>query len=68
MLLRDGEPLLYVERGGRGVLRLSPLEGSELEEALAEIADAAHDGLIPKLGDRATRRGGGDRLAATKRR
>jgi ATP-dependent Lhr-like helicase len=50
VLLRDGEPLLYVERGGRGVLRLAPLEGGELEAALAELADAARDGVIAKLG------------------
>ena len=27
VLLRDGEPLLYVERGGRGILRLVELDG-----------------------------------------
>ena len=26
VLLRDGEPLVYVERGGRGILRLAELE------------------------------------------
>ena len=30
LLMRDGEPLLYVERGGKGILRLRPLEGEEL--------------------------------------
>jgi ATP-dependent Lhr-like helicase len=50
VLLRDGEPLLYVERGGRGVLRLAPLEGAELEAALAELSAAARDGVIAKLG------------------
>ncbi len=50
ILLQDGEPLLYLERGGRGVLRLTPLEGSALEDALAEFAGAARDGLIGKLG------------------
>ena len=30
VLLRDGEPMLFVERGGRGVLRLADLEGEEL--------------------------------------
>ena len=38
MLLRDGEPLLYVERGGKGILRLVELEGEELAEAIAELA------------------------------
>jgi ATP-dependent Lhr-like helicase len=50
VLLRDGEPLLYVERGGRGVLRLAPLEGVDLEAALAELSTAARDGVITKLG------------------
>ena len=49
VLLRDGEPLLYVERGGRGILRLRELEGEELTEALAELAGGARDGLIAKL-------------------
>ena len=47
--LRDGEPLLYVERGGKGILRLAPLEGEELAEALGDLAAAARDGLIEKL-------------------
>ena len=49
VLWRDGEPLLYVERGGRGILRLSRLEGDALEEAIAELAGAAHEGVLPKL-------------------
>ena len=49
VLLRDGEPLLYVERGGRGILRLARLEGDALEEAIAELAGAARDALLPKL-------------------
>jgi ATP-dependent helicase Lhr and Lhr-like helicase len=47
--LRDGEPLLYVERGGKGILRLAPLEGEELAGALGDLAAAARDGLIEKL-------------------
>ena len=27
VLLRDGEPIVYVERGGKGILRLRELEG-----------------------------------------
>jgi ATP-dependent Lhr-like helicase len=49
VMLRDGEPLLYVERGGKGVLRLAPLEGEELAAALAELAEAGRTGLIEKL-------------------
>ncbi|MBM3666313.1 MAG: DEAD/DEAH box helicase [Actinobacteria bacterium] len=47
--LRDGVPLLYVERGGKGLLRLAPLEGDELAVVLAELAAAAGDGVIEKL-------------------
>jgi len=49
VMLRDGEPLLYVERGGRGILRLAELTGEELAEGLAELAAAARDGKIEKL-------------------
>jgi ATP-dependent Lhr-like helicase len=49
VLLRDGDPALYIERGGRGILRLAPLEGEQLAEAIAELADAAREGLVPKL-------------------
>ena len=49
LALRDGVPLLYVERGGRGLLRLAPLEGEELGAALEELSAAARDGVIEKL-------------------
>jgi ATP-dependent helicase Lhr and Lhr-like helicase len=49
VLLRDGEPLLFVERGGRGVLRLTDLEGEELGAALGALAEAAGAGIIPRL-------------------
>ena len=35
VMLRDGEPLLYVERGGKGILRLQELVDAEFIEALA---------------------------------
>ena len=60
--LRDGEPLLYVERGGRGLLRLAPLEGDELAEALGELSEAAARRRDREARDRAPRRRGGDRL------
>jgi ATP-dependent helicase Lhr and Lhr-like helicase len=50
VLLRDGEPVLYVERGGRGILRLGSLAGDELAAAIGRLADAAHEGVLPKLG------------------
>jgi ATP-dependent Lhr-like helicase len=49
VMLRDGEPLIYVERGGKGILRLQTLEGEQLAEALAELAASAQGGQIEKL-------------------
>jgi ATP-dependent Lhr-like helicase len=48
VLLRDGEPLLFVERGGRGILRLREL-GEGLAEAVGELAAAAQGGVLPRL-------------------
>ena len=50
VLLRDGNPILYVERGGKGIVRLVELEGEELGRAIGELADAARAATIPKLG------------------
>ncbi|MFM8520257.1 MAG: helicase-related protein, partial [Solirubrobacterales bacterium] len=48
---RDGAPLLYVEKGGRGLLRLDPsLEGQDLADCLAELARLAGEKVIPELG------------------
>ncbi len=49
LLLRDGEPLVFVERGGRGLLRLMRMEGGELEAAMRALADAVSAGHLPKL-------------------
>jgi ATP-dependent Lhr-like helicase len=50
VLLRDGEPLVYVERGGRGVLRLVELDEDELAAAMRVLADAVAAARLPKLG------------------
>jgi ATP-dependent Lhr-like helicase len=50
VLLRDGDPVLFLERGGRGILRLTHLEGDALAEAIAELASGARDGVLPRLG------------------
>jgi ATP-dependent helicase Lhr and Lhr-like helicase len=50
VLLRDGEPLVYVERGGRSILRLVKLSDSDLAAAMQALADAVSAGLLPKLG------------------
>ncbi len=50
VLLRAGEPLLFLEKGGKGLLRLVPgLEGAELSGLLAAFVDAAREGTIPPL-------------------
>jgi ATP-dependent helicase Lhr and Lhr-like helicase len=49
VLLQDGEPRLYVERGGRGVLRLAELGEDAFAEALQVLAEAAADGRLPRL-------------------
>ncbi|HET8566514.1 MAG TPA: DEAD/DEAH box helicase [Solirubrobacterales bacterium] len=49
LLLRDGEPLVFVERGGRGLLRLRDLQGEDLEAAMRALADAVAAGHLPKL-------------------
>jgi ATP-dependent helicase Lhr and Lhr-like helicase len=50
VLLRDGVPLLYVERGGKGIVRLAELEGEDLIAAISALAEAARDGVVPRLG------------------
>ncbi len=49
VLLRDGEPLVYVERGGRSLLRLASLEGPDLAAAMTALAAAIAAGHLPKL-------------------
>ncbi len=50
VLLRDGEPLVYVERGGRSILRLSELDDADLAAAMQVLADMVSIGRLPKLG------------------
>jgi ATP-dependent Lhr-like helicase len=49
LLLRDGEPVVFVERGGRGLLRLQEIDGEELEVAMRALAAAVAAGHLPKL-------------------
>ena len=49
LLTRNGNPLLYVERGGRGILRLQEVEGQELTDAVAQLVESSQEGVIPKL-------------------
>ncbi len=51
MLLRDGEPVIYVERGGKGILLLARLDEEELAAALAAlVAGGRATASSPKLG------------------
>ncbi len=49
VLLRDGAPVLYVERGGKGVVRLVELDPDELAAAVRALADSVVSGRLPKL-------------------
>jgi ATP-dependent Lhr-like helicase len=49
VLLRDGAPVLYVERGGKGVVRLVELDADELAAAVRALADSVVAGRLPKL-------------------
>jgi ATP-dependent Lhr-like helicase len=50
LMLRDGEPQVYVERGGRGILRMRDLDEAEMAEAMEALSAAVSSGRIPKLG------------------
>jgi len=49
VLMRDGAPVLYVERGGRGIVRLVELDDEQLAAAVAALAAAVAAGRLPKL-------------------
>ncbi len=50
LLMRAGTPLLYLEKGGKGILRLdSSLAGDELVAMLREFAAAAENGRVAAL-------------------
>jgi ATP-dependent Lhr-like helicase len=48
-VLVDDRPVLYVERGGRGLLTLALAAGGALREALVALADAVRAGRVGKL-------------------
>jgi ATP-dependent helicase Lhr and Lhr-like helicase len=49
VLMRDGAPVLYLERGGRGIVRLAELNGEELAAAIGALAEAVAAGRLAKL-------------------
>jgi ATP-dependent Lhr-like helicase len=46
----DAEPVLYVERGGKGLVPLRSVEDDWLREALEALAEAVRRGRVPRLG------------------
>jgi ATP-dependent helicase Lhr and Lhr-like helicase len=46
----DAEPVLYVERGGKGLLPLRDPDADWLRPALEALADAVRRGRVPRLG------------------
>ena len=46
----DAEPVLYVERGGKGLLALSEPDGEWLGPALEALAEAVKRGRVSRLG------------------
>jgi ATP-dependent helicase Lhr and Lhr-like helicase len=49
LLTRDGAPLIYIERGGRGLVRLVELSAEELTAAVHALAAEVAAGRLPKL-------------------
>jgi ATP-dependent helicase Lhr and Lhr-like helicase len=49
LLTRDGSPLIYIERGGRGLVRLVELSADELTAAVHALAAEVAAGRLPKL-------------------
>jgi ATP-dependent Lhr-like helicase len=49
VLTRDGSPVIYVERGGRGIVRLVELSGQELAAVVQALAGEVSAGRLPKL-------------------
>ncbi|HEY4564296.1 MAG TPA: DEAD/DEAH box helicase, partial [Thermoanaerobaculia bacterium] len=46
----DAEPVLYVERGGKGLLPLGDPDEETLREALEAVAEQVRRGRLPRLG------------------
>ena len=46
----DAEPVLYVERGGKGLLPLREPDDAWLRPALEALAEAVKRGRVPRLG------------------
>jgi ATP-dependent Lhr-like helicase len=49
VVLASGEPVLYLERGGKGLLTLVSPEDPRLEPALAALADQVRRGAVKRI-------------------
>jgi ATP-dependent Lhr-like helicase len=49
VMLIGGEPIVYLERGGRGLQTLVPADDPRLEPALAGLAEQVHRGTIKRM-------------------
>jgi ATP-dependent Lhr-like helicase len=49
VVLTDGDPILYLERGGRGLQTLVPADDPRLEPALVAIVEQVKAGRIKRL-------------------
>jgi ATP-dependent Lhr-like helicase len=50
VLLRNGEPAIYVERGGKGLLHLAQLNDDQRAASHAAIVEAVRERRLPRLG------------------
>ena len=50
VVLGSGEPVLYLERGGRGLQTLVPLDDVRIEPALGTLVEEVRHGRIKRLG------------------
>ncbi len=50
VVLRNGEPVIYVERGGKGLLQLARLNEERLAAALKAIVESVVERRLPRLG------------------
>ncbi len=50
LVLRNGEPMIYIERGGKGLLRLARFEGDQFAASLGAIVESVKARRLPRLG------------------
>jgi len=50
VVLGGSEPVLYVERGGKGLIVLVDEDDPRLHPAIEALADAVHQRRVPRLG------------------